>query len=207
MTSRGDDAQTMRIRVLSQIDPASPRTNSIADLRFCAGLAQGGHRVELVVPATTRVTPPAVELLARYGLDPSFDVQYLHVGKGLDGRDRIAVLGLLFRHASGPARQSRAEVVISRDVRLLVPYMFVDRLPGRNVLVVPWLHEFRDRRLERLACSAVPVVLATNSAIVADMKRRGITKPGSFLTGNPVPRERVRFGRTCSRADALTPLG
>ena len=97
--------------------------------------------------------------------------------------------------------------MISRDVRLLLPYVAVGRVRALKVVTAPWLHEFRDRRLERVACSMSQFVLATNSAILHDLGRRGISKTRSFVTGNPVPRERVEFGRTCRKTDARRRLG
>jgi glycosyltransferase involved in cell wall biosynthesis len=187
------------------MDPASPRTNSIADVRFCASLAAQGHPVELVVPATTASRPSNGELFASYGLEPSFAVRYLPASSS-DGGSRT-VIGLLRHHAAGALRRDDAGVVISRDARLLLPYALTARVRAGRSLVAPWLHEFRDKRLERLVCSRSSCILATNSAILGDVRLHGISTSRTFVTGNPVPSERVEFGRTCSRADARQRLG
>jgi glycosyltransferase involved in cell wall biosynthesis len=205
MSGGGEAARPLRISVLSQIDPASPRTNSIADLRLCWGLAVQGHDVELVVPATTASRPTSEQLFAIYGLEPNFDVHYLH-GPYRGGPSR-ATLALLCRHALRAGRRGGAPIVISRDAKLLLPYVVANRSGGGRVLTAPWLHEFREKRLERLACSHSSLILATNSAILDDLRSHGVSNPRTFVTGNPVPSERVEFGRTCTKADARRRLG
>jgi glycosyltransferase involved in cell wall biosynthesis len=207
MSELKGDAPPLRISVLSQIDPATPRTNSIADLRLCWGLAAQGHNVELVAPASATPRPSSSELLANYGLEPSFEVRYISTAGGSGGRQLRAGLALLGQHTLRAVRGTETRVVISRDPKLLLPYVAATFTGARDFLTAPWLHEFRDRRLERLACSRSTCVLATNSAILNDLSSRGISNPRTFVTGNAVPRERVEFGRTCSRADARGRLG
>ena len=79
--------------------------------------------------------------------------------------------------------------------------MAAARLHSR-LLTAPWLHEFRDTRLERLVCANASCVLATNEAILGDLARSGVESPHTFVTGNPVPLERVAFGREHSKSEA-----
>jgi glycosyltransferase involved in cell wall biosynthesis len=114
---------------------------------------------------------------------------------------------MLGHHVLRALRPSRASAVIARDVRLLLPYVAAARAGIRDVVTAPWLHEFRGKRAELLVCSSSTCILATNSAILNELASRGISNPPTFVTGNPVPRERVEFGRACSRADARRRLG
>jgi glycosyltransferase involved in cell wall biosynthesis len=194
--------QPHRISVLSQLDPAAPRTNSIADFRLCSGLAAQGHIVELVVPAFANPRPTAGQLFATYDQQPSFEVRYLSAGARNGQGPSRAVLSTFRHHVRRALRRGPATVVISREARLLLPYMAVARLGTRSVVTAPWLHEFRGTRLERLACSNATCILATNSAILRDLPRQGVTNSRTFVTSNPAPAERVRFGQTCSRIAA-----
>jgi glycosyltransferase involved in cell wall biosynthesis len=197
----------LRISVLSQLDPASPRTNSIADLRLCRGLAVQGNSVELVVPGTTRPMPSSGAVLRMYDLEPNFDVRYLSTPRGNGRSDFWTLLALFQHHILAAGRRSRPPVVIARDIRLLLPYVAVGRLGVQNMLTASRVHEFRKRRQERLVCANSTCILATNSAILHDVASRGISNPRTFVTGNPVPHERVEFGRTYSKADARRQLG
>jgi glycosyltransferase involved in cell wall biosynthesis len=189
------------------MDPAFPRTHSIAAIRLCAGLASQGHHVELVVPAVRRPSPPAAELFATYDLEPNFELRYVPVGGGSGDYDSWTLRRLLGRHMLYALKRSRPAVVISDGIRLVLPYVVRARLGGRRPLTAPWLHEFRDTRLERLVCANSSCVLATNEAILRDMASRGVSNPHTFVTGNPVPRERVEFGREHSKTEARRRLG
>jgi glycosyltransferase involved in cell wall biosynthesis len=81
------------------------------------------------------------------------------------------------------------------------------RLGARRVVTAPWLHEFRGKRRERFACAKSTCVLATNSAILRDLDHSGISNPRTFITGNPVPQERVEFGRSFSKSEARRRIG
>jgi glycosyltransferase involved in cell wall biosynthesis/SAM-dependent methyltransferase len=191
----------MKIAVLSPYDPRVARTNSIADLRLCAALAAAGNAVELLVPPwegrpTTR---SAAEVFTTYGLEPTFAIRFIALPR-LPG-DRLRSIALAAAHTWGAARQA-ADVVLSRDSRLLVPYLWLSRSR-----VVPWLHEYRDRPAERCVCRGADRVLTTNSAILDELERRGLPPERAFVTGNPVPAERVKFGRTCPKEDARNMLG
>jgi glycosyltransferase involved in cell wall biosynthesis len=207
MNQRKNENQPLRVSVLSQMDPANPRTNSIADVRLCAGLAAQGHQVELVVPGITKPKPEAAELFATYGIDPSFQLRYLSVPSSWGPRGVRIFLPLLAHHALGALRPSRPPVVLSRDFRLLLPYAAAGRTRLREIVTAPWLHEFRGTRLERFVCASSTCVLATNTAILHDVGSNGVSNPSTFVTGNPVPQERVEFGRSCSREDARRRLG
>jgi glycosyltransferase involved in cell wall biosynthesis len=197
-----DVPQPHRISVISQLDPASARTNSIADFRLCSGLAAQGHIVELVVPAFANPRPTTKQLFATYDLQPNFKVRYLSATADNGRRVSGAVLSTLWHHIRGALRPNFAAVVISREARLLLPYLAVARLSTHAVVTAPWLHEFRGNRLERLACAHSTCILATNSAILRDLSRQGVNRRPTFVTGNPAPLERVEFGRTCSRVAA-----
>jgi len=190
----------LAIQVLSQLDPTTARTNSIADLRLCMGLAAGGHEVELIVPAASTAPDDADGLFELYGIDRSFDIRYVASPPEVGERERMA--RLVRQHAKLALAQRRSRVVISRDVRLLVPYLGASRLSSHRLLAVPWLHEFQDRALDRWVCRSAPCVLATNSAIVRSLASHGVETAKTFVTGNPVPRARVAFGRSCSKQEA-----
>jgi glycosyltransferase involved in cell wall biosynthesis len=191
----------LRIDVLSQIDPTSPRTNSIADLRLCAGLAAHGYTVALVAPAARASRADASELLATYGLETEFQVRYISSPRrnGGDLRGTVALLG---KHSWQAIGKRDSRVLISRDPKLLLPYLTVGRMRIRQLVTAPWLHEFRNKRLERLVCGNATCILATNSAILRDLPESGISNARAFVTGNPVPGERLEFGRACSKAEA-----
>ena len=200
-------SEQIRISVLSQMDPASPRTNSIADLRLCSGLAANGIPVELVVPGIARQRPPAESLISGYGLEPNFDIRFLPMPReNARLHDSRIFLPLVRRHLLGAARMKRPPVVVSRGIRLVLPYIALSGL-RRGLVTAPWLHEFRGKRLERLVCASSTCVLATNSAILRDLASALGSTPRSFATGNPVPAERAEFGRTCSRAEARQQIG
>jgi glycosyltransferase involved in cell wall biosynthesis len=184
------------------MDPAFPRTHSIAAIRLCAGLASQGHRVELVVPAVRRPSPPANELFGTYDLEPTFDLRYVPVGSGTGEYDSWTFRRLLFRHLAYAVKRNPPEVVISDGIRLVLPYVVTTRAGARRPLTAPWLHEFRNTRLERLVCANSSCVLATNEAILRDLAGSGVKNPHTFVTGNPVPLERFEFGREHSRAEA-----
>jgi glycosyltransferase involved in cell wall biosynthesis len=189
------------------MDPAFPRTHSIAAIRLCAGLASQGQRVELVVPAVRRPSPPTSELFATYGLEPNFELRYLPVGRGGGDYDAWTFRRLLVRHAVNAVKRDRPDVVISDGIRLVLPYVVATRAGVRRPVTAPWMHEFRDTRLERLVCAGAACVLATNEQILRDMAASGIRAPRTFVTGNPVPRERIEFGRQHSKAEARNRLG
>ena len=193
------------IQVLSQLDPSTARTNSIADLRLCMGLAASGHEVELIVPAVSSAPPPAERLNELYEIDQSFAISYAALPPNVGERERM--VRLVRHHAQLAFAHRRSTAVISRDVRLLVPYLAASRLPFHHLLAVPWLHEFRDRALERWVCRQATSVLATNSAILQSLESRGVELASTFVTGNPVPRRRVEFGRTYSKQDARARVG
>lgn len=191
---------TPGIQVLSQLDPTTARTNSIADLRLCMGLAASGYEVELIVPAVSSTSEHAERLFELYDIDQSFDIRYVASPPNVGERERM--VRLVRHHAKLAFAQRESRAIISRDVRLLVPYLAASRLPSHRLVAVPWLHEFRDRALERWVCRRAPCVLATNSAILRSLESRGVESASTFVTGNPVPRKRVEFGRTCSRQEA-----
>jgi glycosyltransferase involved in cell wall biosynthesis len=205
--NQSPDARRLRISVLSQMDPIFARTHSIAAFRLCAGLAAQGHLVELVVPGIKRPSPPASELFVTYNLEPNFDVRYLRVGPGDDGYDPWMLRRLVARHGLDAVAGRQPKVVISDGIRLVLPHIVAARMGASHLLTAPWLHEFRDTRLERFACRHAGCVLATNTAILQDLEKQGVSNLRSFVTGNPVPRERVEFGQKCSKADARRRLG
>jgi glycosyltransferase involved in cell wall biosynthesis len=190
----------LRIQVLSQLDPSIARTNSIADLRLCAGLAASGHDVELIVPVTSPAPHSAEGLFELYEIERSFEIR--HAALPRDAAERARMVRLVGHHARLAFGKRGARAVISRDVRLLAPYLAASRLPSKELVAVPWLHEFRDRALERWACRHARCVLATNSAILRSLEARGVDPASTFVTGNPVPERRVAFGRSCSRREA-----
>jgi glycosyltransferase involved in cell wall biosynthesis len=207
-TRPADDQRRLRISVLSQMDPAFPRTHSIAALRLCTGLATQGHQVELVVPSITNPRPPTRTLFETYGLDPSFDVRYLSVGSANGTTyDSSTLRRLLARHVLSAVRRNRPSVVISDGIRLMLPYVAAARMRARRLVTAPWLHEFRGRRLERFVCANSTCVLATNSAILRDLAADGIASPRTFITGNPIPQERLVFARSYSKQDARRRIG
>jgi glycosyltransferase involved in cell wall biosynthesis len=189
------------------MDPAFPRTHSIAAIRLCAGLASQGQRVELVVPAVRRPSPPVSELFATYGLEPNFELRYLPVGRGSGDYGSWTFRRLLIRHAVEAVKRHRPDVVISDGIRLVLPHVVATRAGVRRPVTAPWMHEFRNTRLERLVCANATCVLATNEEILRDMARSGVSSPRAFVTGNPVPRERIEFGRNHSKAEARKRLG
>jgi glycosyltransferase involved in cell wall biosynthesis len=189
------------------MDPAFPRTHSIAAIRLCAGLASQGQNVELVVPAVRRPSPPASELFAAYGLEPNFELRYLPVGRGSGDYDSRTFRRLLIRHALEAVRRDRPDVVISDGIRLVLPYVVATHAGAHRPVTAPWMHEFRNTRLERLVCANATCVLATNEEILRDMARSGVSSPRTFVTGNPVPRERIDFGRAHPKAEARKRLG
>jgi glycosyltransferase involved in cell wall biosynthesis len=197
-------AETLGVRVLSQLDPSIARTNSIADIRLCMGLASAGLSVELVVPTASSAPEPPERLFDLYDIRQSFAVRYLATPSGASERRRV--LGLVGRHSARAAAQRGSLAVVSRDVRLLVPYLAAGRLPSRASLVMPWLHELRDRPLDRWICRRASGVLATNSAILGGLGALGVERESTFVTGNPVPDQRLQFGRTCSRGEARSAI-
>jgi glycosyltransferase involved in cell wall biosynthesis len=194
--------QPLEISVLSQMDPAFPRTHSIAAIRLCAGLASRGHLVELVVPAIASSPPPASALFENYGLEPTFALRYLPVGRTGGDYGSWTLRRLVGRHFARALRPRGPQIVISDGIRLILPYVVSERLHARKLLTAPWLHEFRGSRLEMFACRNAACVLATNSAILNDLSRHGVSSRHTFVTGNPVPRERIDFGLRCSKEDA-----
>jgi glycosyltransferase involved in cell wall biosynthesis len=196
--------ETLDVRVVSQLDPGVARTNSIADLRLCMGLASAGLSVELVVPASSAPTRPPEHLFDLYDIDQSFAVRYLATPSA--GSERRRMLTLVGRHSTRAAAERDPRAVISRDVRLLVPYLAAAHLHSHGPLAMPWLHELRDRRLDRWVCRGAAGVLATNSAILAGLDSLGVARENTFVTGNPVSRKRLEFGRRCSRHEARSAI-
>jgi glycosyltransferase involved in cell wall biosynthesis len=184
------------------MDPATPRTHSIAAMRLCAGFASQGHHVELVVPAVTKPSPPAKELFSTYGLEQEIALRYLSVGPANDGYGTRVLGALLARHLQAAMARDRSDVVISDDTRFLLPYVAAARLRWGKVVTAPWLHGFQGNRIERLVCANASCLLATNRAILADVEVAGASGLPAFVTGNPVPQELVEFGRSHSKADA-----
>jgi glycosyltransferase involved in cell wall biosynthesis len=184
------------------MDPAFPRTHSIAAIRLCAGLASQGHRVELVVPAIANSTPPASALFEKYDLQPTFGLSYLAVGRTGGEYGPWALRRLVGRHVARALRSRGPRIVISDGIRLILPYVVAGRLHARKLLTAPWLHEFRGSRLERFASRNAACILATNSAILGDLASHGVSTRHTFITGNAVPRERIEFGLRCSKEDA-----
>jgi glycosyltransferase involved in cell wall biosynthesis len=197
----------LRIRVLSRMDPATPRTHSIVAMRLCAGFASQGHDVELIVPAVTKPSPPPKELLATYGIEQAIALRYLSVGPANDSYGRRVMGALLARHVQAAMRSDRPDVVISDDTRFLLPYVAAGRLRSDGAVTAPWLHGFQGNRIERLVCANSSCVLSTNRAMLEDVEATGALKRPAFVTGNPVPQELVEFGRGHSKADARTRLG
>jgi glycosyltransferase involved in cell wall biosynthesis len=194
--------QPLEISVLSQMDPAFPRTHSIASIRLCAGLASQGHRVELVVPAIASSTRPPTALFDTYELEPTFAVRYLPVGRTGGKYGPWALRRLVGRHVARALRPGGSRIVISDGIRLILPYVAVARLRARRLVTAPWLHEFRGSRLEKFACANSACILATNTEISSDLAKQGISNQRTFVTGNAVPRERIEFGLRCSKRDA-----
>jgi glycosyltransferase involved in cell wall biosynthesis len=199
--------EPLEISVLSQMDPAFPRTHSIASIRLCSGLAAQGHRVEFVVPAIASSTPPAAVLFETYELEPTFAVRYLPIGRTAGEYGPRALRRLVSRHAARALRPGGPRVVISDGIRLILPYVAASHLHARRLVTAPWLHEFRSSRLERFTCGNASCVLATNSVIVTELSRSGVSNRRTFITGNAVPRERIEFGLRCSKEDARRRLG
>jgi glycosyltransferase involved in cell wall biosynthesis len=197
----------LRIRVLSRMDPATPRTHSIAAMRLCAGFAAHGHHVELVVPAVTKPSPPASLLFATYGVEQEVALRYLSVGPANDGYGKGVMGALLARHVQAAMRSDRPDVVISDDTRFLLPYVAAGRLHRRAAVTAPWLHGFQGNRIERIVCANSSCVLSTNQAMLADVEAAGALKRPAFVTGNPIPQELVEFGQRHSKTDARRRLG
>jgi len=197
----------LRIRVLSRMDPATPRTHAIAAMRLCAGFASHGHDVELVVPAVTKPSPPPSELFATYGIEREIALRYLSVGPANDGYGTRVMGAMLARHVREAMRSDRPDVVISDDTRFLLPYLAAERLHRDAAVTAPWLHGFQGNRIERIVCANASCVLSTNQAMLEDVEAAGALKRPAFVTGNPVPQKLVEFGRSHSRADARRRLG
>lgn len=197
----------LRISVLSRMDPATPRTHPIAAIRLCAGFASQGHQVELVVPAVAKTRPTASEVFATYGVEQEVALRYLSVGPANDRYSTRVMGALLARHAQAAIRRDRPQVIVSDDVRFLLPYVTAARLRGGGIVTAPWLHGFQGNRIERFVCKRSSCVLATNRALLADVAAAGASKRPTLVTGNPVPQELVEFGRSHSKADARRRLG
>jgi glycosyltransferase involved in cell wall biosynthesis len=67
----------MKITCISASEVPSSKANSIQAMKACQALAQLGHRVELLVPATGHERPSPAELASFYGLSASFTVEWL----------------------------------------------------------------------------------------------------------------------------------
>jgi glycosyltransferase involved in cell wall biosynthesis len=103
-------------------------------------------------------------------------------------------------------RSGQPTVILSRGIRLVLPYVLLSKTRSR-IVTAPWIHEFRGKRLERFVLARSTCLLTTNSAIVRDLERARVRSRPSFVTGNPVPRERVEFGRQSRKAEARARIG
>jgi len=172
--------------MISPVDPRRARTNAIADVRFCAALRSEGHDVEWIVPSVgLKQGIDEERILSLHEVPYRFDLRVIVTPQRDGPRDLGRILPLVLGQLRAHRRRPY-DYVISRDLRLLLPIL----LSRQRNRAVPWLHEYRGERWERIACRRASGVLATNSAIVQDL-RADVPTARTFVTGNPIFRERV----------------
>ena len=192
----------LRIAVFSPVDPRWARTNAVADVRLCTALASHGHRVQWVIPSVgPRRELSREDILARHAVPYPFEVQAVRTPRRHGPREVARVVPLVATQAWWALRPNPPDYTISRDLRLLLPLL----ISRRRARAVPWLHEYRDERWERFACRCASRLLATNSAILEDVRVHAPDVP-TFVTGNPILEERATSAALVSREAARREL-
>jgi glycosyltransferase involved in cell wall biosynthesis len=196
-----DLSERLRLVLISPVDPGRARTNTVADVRFCAALSSQGHVVEWVVPTVgPKRSLSEASILSRHDVQYPFRVRLVRTPTCDGPRDVARILPLVLSQYRRP--HPRYDHILSRDLRLLLP-----ALAGpRRRLAVPWLHEYRGEAWERAACRRASCMLATNSAIVSAVHADAAPLP-ALITGNPVLVERLTTNPEVSRQAARDALG
>jgi glycosyltransferase involved in cell wall biosynthesis len=195
-----DHGGALRLVLISPVDPQRARTNTVADVRFCAALSSQGHDVEWVVPTVgSKRGLSEASILSRHDVEYPFRVRLIRTPRRSGPRDVARILPLVFGQYRGG--NGRFDHILSRDLRLLLPAL----VGRRGWSAVPWLHEYRGEAWERFACRRVRWILATNSAIVAAV-HADVSPLPALVTGNPVLAERITTNPAGSRRAARNAL-
>jgi glycosyltransferase involved in cell wall biosynthesis len=191
----------MYVYCFSQYDGLRPTTNPISDMRLCEGLAAEGYAVSLLAPYRLRLrrnNANRKELREAYGLKAPVTIRRLptplveQLPPAVAVPILVAFVALAYLIISLRRRRELAiSVVLSRDANCLVPVIALHRLirwPRPTIII--WLHDLPPNKWQyRFVLSGVDGALATNSAIITDLRDAyGFRKP-TGLSLNPIPAE------------------
>jgi len=191
------------VYILTPYDPRRARTNQISDMVTAYGYATVACKVTLVAPSVYlkgRLQKRAV--FEAYGLPEVFQIRYLPVLllDSMPGRLgkillRIAHLVYGFFLMIRILASRQPVLILSKDALLLSPYLAFRRiLPAKNIRIVYWAHELLDRPRERWVLGQINACLATNQAIVDDLKTVfHFPEERVLLVSNPIREELLSF--------------
>lgn len=195
--------KSMKIYFFSPYDLLRAKTNSIADIHLCEGFAQNGCEVELVTPYVHRKDNiQRKDINQVYGLHTPFRISILPT-PFLDGMSKWLILPVMssafalktLRILIANIGRQQEVAVISRNVDLLLPAILLKRLFGRRrgPKIICWAHEFVSKRRYIWAYRNSDGVIATNSAITADLHRiAGIPASALAVSLNPITEHHVQ---------------
>ncbi|MEW6330036.1 MAG: glycosyltransferase family 4 protein [Pseudomonadota bacterium] len=192
----------MKIYFFSPYDLLRAKTNSIADIHLCEGFAQNGCEVEMIVPYVHRKDNIRRKDIGQvYGVHTPFRISILPT-PFRDGMSKwltlpvmviafaMTTLRILFTNIG----RYREVTIISRSVDLLLPSILLKRLLRlrRGPKVICWAHEIIFKRRYLWVYRNSDGVIATNSAITADLERiAGIPAAALAVSLNPITEQHL----------------
>ena len=200
---------------LSPYDILRPRTNQVSDVRFCEGFAQNNCEIHLITPFVFRADNISKEQVQKvYGLENIFPVHYLSTKftKDIEGLHRmflVSILGFIsaLKILRNAKNKDTKKYIISRSVVLLQLFLSTKKyLPFllKNVYIVHWAHDFKNRKSYLTTYRRCDYILATNSTLLNDLiNETGIAKNKTAITLNPITEAQAKQFPDKSKARSI----
>lgn len=199
----------IQIIYLSPYDILRPRTNQISDIRFCESFMENGCDIDLIVPYTYREDNLDKDMILKYyEVKYKFPISYIKTNKHGDNISKIDYILLAFFMSTKvlnilKRRNSNKIVIISRSEKLLIPLMIMNKISTlKNLIIVPWLHDFRVRLSNEWVYKRANYIIATNTKILQDLNRfYGFPLDKTAITLNPISENKLenRIGKKSAR--------
>jgi glycosyltransferase involved in cell wall biosynthesis len=203
----------MKIYYFSIYDFLRARTNQIADMRLCEGFSQAGCDVELIAPYVYRRDNMRLDQVFSYfGVETPFRLKLLKT-PFVESMGPLIVLPLMLVYVLFSClriwlvnfgRLSEV-VIISQTTDLLIPALLLKKatLRRRGPLIVSWAHDITFRGRNNWVYRRADAIVATNSAITADLSRElGIPPSRMAISLNPISESQLRDAPTREAARA-----
>jgi glycosyltransferase involved in cell wall biosynthesis len=207
----------MKIYYFSPYDVLRPRTNQIADVRFCEGFAENDCTVELYAPYVYREDNIEInDIIECYGLKTKFKIKILSTPFSEATPKKLAFIVLLLFNLFITVRiylennkDLSKVIIISRNIYLLIFSIIIKKLLffKNSPKSIHWSHELIDKKIYLWVYRNSDGIIATNSAIAHDMmKKYNLYSKKLAISLNPISTAQLENIITKKKARSLLKL-